>query len=234
MLLRYSPMRIFCSTLALNIILMRYLITSLFLLFTSLTFYSQSIPDLFNKDVQITWLGIDFAQTKIIGEWAHFGGVGQQGVGDIRDKYFPGWNNLILSESDKYNLKSMMRQDDIYIDIGMIMDRNAEVSIRQLESYNPPNYSTEDIQNFVSSYELESKAGIGMVFISEYMSKYTNDALFHFVMLDLETRQILIHQACKVQPFGFGIRNYWAGSILDLIENIRDVHYPKWSRQYCE
>lgn len=209
---------------------MKYLITSLFLLFTSLSFYSQSISDLFNKDIQITWLGIDFAQTKIIGEWAHFGGAGNQGVGDIRDKYFPAWNNLILSESSKYNLKSMIRQDDIYIDIGMVMDRNAEVSMRQLESYNPPNYSTEDIQNFVSSYVLERKTGIGMVFISEYMSKYTNDAVFHFVMLDLETRQILIHQACKVEPFGFGIRNYWAGSILDLIEIIRDVHYPKWRR----
>jgi hypothetical protein len=126
----------------------------------------------------------------------------------------------------------MIRQDDIYFDIGMIMDRNAEVSMRQLESYRPPNYSTEDIQNFVSSYVLERKTGIGMVFISEYMSKYTNDAVFHFVMLDLETRQILIHQACKVEPFGFGIRNYWAGAILEVIEKIRDVHYPKWRRQH--
>jgi hypothetical protein len=66
---------------------MKYFITSLFLLFTSLSFYSQSISDVFNKDIQITWLGIDFAQTKIIGEWAHFGGAGDQGVGDIRDSY---------------------------------------------------------------------------------------------------------------------------------------------------
>ena len=213
---------------------MKYLITTLFLLFTSLSFHAQSISDLFNKDIQITWLGIDYSQTKIIGEWTHFGGAGNQGVGDIRDKYFPSWNNLIISESDKYNLKGMILQDDIYIDIEMIMDRNAEVSMRQLAAYNPPNYSAEDIQNFVNSYELEDKTGIGMVFISEYMSKYTDDAVFHFVILDLETKQILIQQACKVKPFGFGIRNYWAGAILDVIEKIRDVHYPRWRRQHAE
>lgn len=86
------------------------------------------MPDVFKKDIQITWLGIDYSHPKIIGEWSQFNGAGDYTPGEVRDKYYPAWNNLILAESEKYNLKEMIRQDDINIDIGMILERNAAVS----------------------------------------------------------------------------------------------------------
>lgn len=198
-----------------------------------ITGYSQSIQEFFNKDIQVTWLGLDYTNCKIIGEWSQFNGAGEYGASEIRDKYFPAWNHLVLSEPDKYDLKSMIRQENIYIDIEMIMSKNAEVSIRNLEAYNPPNYDLDQIQEFVKNYDLDGRSGLGMVFINEYMSKYENFAVFHFVLLDMSTKEILLHQKCKGEPRGFGIRNYWAGSLHEVMGQIRKTHYPKWKRKYA-
>jgi hypothetical protein len=126
----------------------------------------------------------------------------------------------------------MIRQDEIIIDIDMVMNRNAAVSRRELESYNAPNYTPEQIQEFVTSYELSGKLGIGMVFITEYMSKNSEDAVYHFVLLDIETKHILIHEEINARPRGFGIRNYWAGSIFSMMEDVRKNRYNRWKSKY--
>ena len=197
-----------------------------------ITGYSQTIHDFFNKDIQVTWLGLDYSNCKIIGEWSQFMGAGDYGAAEIRDKFFPAWNHLVLSEPEKYSLKSMIRQEDIFNDIGMIMTKNAGTSLRNLEAYNPPNYDLDQIQEFVSSYDLEGKSGIGMVFINECLSKYEEVGVYHFVVLDMATKKILLHQKCRGEPFGFGIRNYCAGSLNDVMQQIRETHYPRWRREY--
>jgi len=211
---------------------MKRLLLIIFGLSIGTNVFAQNLPDLFNKDIQVTWLGIDYSQAKIIGEWSQFNGAGDYSPGEVRDKYYPAWNNLILTESAKYNLKEMIRQDDINIDIGMVMERNAAVSRRDLEAYSAPNYTADQIQEFVSSYDLSGKSGIGMVFINEHMSKNTENAVFHLVLLDLSSKQILIHEEVTARPRGFGIRNYWAGAIYKFMEEIRTKHYPRWKKEY--
>lgn len=202
------------------------------LLFVALFAPGQSLADVFNNDTKITWLGIDYSQAKLIGEWSQFNGAGDYSPAEVRDKYFPAWNHLLLEEAEKYDLKDMIRQDDIYIDIGMVMERNSAVSRRDLESYNPPNYTAEQIQGFVSSYDLEGKSGIGMVLINEYMSKHTDDAVYHFVLLDLATKNVLLHEKISSTPRGFGIRNYWGGSIYHLIQDVEKNYYARWKHEY--
>ena len=168
----------------------------------------------------------------MIGEFSQFNGAGDYTGSEVRDKYYPGWNRLILEESDKYNLRELIRQDDVLIDIDMVMDRNAAVGRRDLEGHNPPNYKPEDIAQFVSEYDLSGKSGIGMVMIIEYFSKYTEDAVIHFVLLDLSSKDVLLHEEIKSTPRGFGIRNYWAGAIYKTMIEIRRNLYPRWKSKF--
>ena len=133
---------------------------------------SQKIEDLFSKTgTQITWLGIDFSHVKLIGEFSQFSEVGKTGTSVIRDKYFYGWNNLILNEYSKYNIEEMIRKENVNLKISAINKINENTSIEDLESDNPPNYSKEEISLFIKKYDFEEKDGIGLLLVADYLDK---------------------------------------------------------------
>lgn len=181
---------------------------------------------------KVTWLGIDYSHVKLIGDFNQFLGIGKESVVDIRDEYFNNWNMLILKESDKYDLKGMLRKGDIFYDIAMIKKINANCPIETLEDLNTPNYTKEDITKFVSEYQLPERTGYGVVMIAETLNKNQKEAYFHFVLLNMQTREILIHERLRSEPSGFGLKNYWAGAIYDCIKLIRDVKYHNWKSTY--
>ena len=72
---------------------------------------AQEAKDLFKaSDVPICWLGVDFSHVKLIGDFTEFSSAGEKNVVEIRDKYFPKWNQLILAEPD--NRKSLRTCQD--------------------------------------------------------------------------------------------------------------------------
>ena len=117
---------------------------------------SQKIEDLFTKsETKITWLGIDFSHVKLIGEFSQFAEAGATGAAVIRDKYFSGWNNLILNEYEKYNIEGMVRKENINLKISGINKINDNTSIEDLEADDQPNYSKEDIALFIKKYDFD-------------------------------------------------------------------------------
>ncbi len=203
------------------------------ILFVTNTLKSQTASDLFyNNDVKVSWLGIDFSHTKLIGAFDQIGGAFEQTPGSVKNEYFPAWNKLIVNEPKKYDVNAMLRKDNVRYDIDMIMKLNALTPVGDIESYNAPDYSADDIKKFVSSYELEGKTGLGVVFISECLNKGKEEAIFHVVVLKLATKEILIHERVVGKPQGFGLRNYWAGSIYSAIKQVRNSSYGEWKARY--
>lgn len=193
---------------------------------------AQRKEDLFtNSGVPVTWLGVDYSHVKLIGEFSQFADAGQQGSHEIRNKYFPAWNHLILKERAKYDVQGMLRKDNMIYDIGMINDLNATTPLEDLEANNPPSYSRTEIEAFVKRYDIKSPKGIGIVFIAESMNDYTKEAYYHFVAFNMQTKEILLQEKIMGRPRGFGLRNYWAGSIFEVIDQIKSTYYKTWKRQ---
>jgi len=204
-----------------------------FLLLFSVIGNSQTAEDIFkSSDVKISWLGIDFSHVKLIGDFSEFSGAGEKSFVQIRDQYFRQWNNLILAEPQKYDIKGMLRKGDIYDDIEMLMKINYKSAIENMESYNTPNYTTDSIEDFIAPYDIENKEGIGVLFIAESLNKNTKEAYFHFVAINMKTKKLLIHERLRGVPVGFGLRNYWAGSIYYVINDIKKVHYKNWKKKF--
>lgn len=209
------------------------LFTIVFIVVTTIPSKSQTAKDLFNQSyTKISWLGIDFSHTKLIGDFSQFFGMGQKSNTELRDKYFPAWNKLILAEPEKYDLKGMLRKQSITYDIDMLMKINSQSQIEQMESYNTPNYTKKDIEGFVSAYNAIAEEGIGLLLIAESLNKNSKEAYFHFAAINLKSKELLIHERLRGEPGGFGIRNYWAGSIDDIINQITRVNYKIWRSQY--
>ncbi|MEO9257858.1 MAG: hypothetical protein ABI207_05715 [Crocinitomicaceae bacterium] len=211
---------------------MKAIFTLFLLLFLNST-QAQTAKDLFTaSDVKITWLGIDFSHVKLIGDFAQFNDAGQKSVVDIKDQYFPAWNKLIVSEPDKYDLKGMLRKENIIYDIDMITNINAKAPVEEMEAQNAPDYTLADIEKFVKKLPIKNKDGIGILMIAESLNKNAVEAYFHFVAINMSTKEILIHERIKSEPSGFGIRNYWAGSIYQVIKKIKATYYKSWKAEF--
>lgn len=210
---------------------MKAIFTLFLLLFLNRT-QAQTAKDLFTaSDVKISWLGIDFSHVKLIGDFAQFNDAGQKSVVDIKDQYFPAWNKLIVSEQDKYDLKGMLRKENIIYDIDMITNINAKAPVEEMEAQNTPDYSLTDIEKFIKKLTIKNKDGIGILMIAESLNKNAVEAYFHFVAINMSTKEILIHERIKSEPSGFGIRNYWAGSIYQVIKKIKVTYYKRWKSE---
>lgn len=194
---------------------------------------SQIASDLFsNSEYRVSWLGIDYSHVKLIGDFSQFSSAGLTGSEEIRNKYFPSWNKLIITEPNKYDIKGMLRLTDIYYDLDMVMYLNSKTLINKLEAYNTPKYAFQDIERFVKLYDFKDGQGIGIVFIAESLNKGAREAYYHFVAINMRTNEVLIHERLRGEPKGFGLRNYWAGSIYSVIKHIKGVQYSNWKYQY--
>jgi hypothetical protein len=70
---------------------------ALFLLISS-TAFGQTKSDVFKEDVPVTWLGLDFTTTKLIGDREKYGSES-----DVRH-LLDAWNGLIINEPEKFDI----------------------------------------------------------------------------------------------------------------------------------
>ena len=200
---------------------------------TILTAQAQNASDLFSKsDTKIYWLGIDFSHVKLIGDFTQFAEAGSVGAITIRDKYFTGWNDLILNESKKYDIVGMFRKPGINFNTNGISLINATAETESMEAETEPNYKKEDIQGFIKNYNFNVKEGIGLLFVAESLNKRSESGKYHFVAIHLATNEILIHDVLIGKAGGIGLRNYWARSYYEVINQIRDQKYRVWKKMY--
>jgi len=194
--------------------------------------FGQTAEDFFIGRDPVQWLGIDFSQVKLVGDFSQFGGHGSKDPGELKTQYFPAWNRLILNEPEKYDLREFLRLRDIEINIKMIMKRNDKAETDDMLTYNPEYLNKEDIRKIINSYDLTGEEGLGMVLIAESLNKIDEEAYFHFVVLNLKTKEVLISERLRGTPSGFGIRNYWAGAVYEILKNIDDRYYRLWRSKY--
>jgi hypothetical protein len=204
-----------------------------FFICLSLIAKSQSAEDLFRaSDTKITWLGIDFSHVQLVGDFSQFNNAGEKSSIDLKTKYFPGWNEIVLNEAKKYDVKGMLRKENLIYDIDMIADINAKTAVEELETSNPVEYKREDIEKFVKRYSSKSKDGIGIVLVAETLNKRELEGWYHFVALDLSSNKVLVYDRIKGKPAGIGLRNYWANTIYDVIKEIKGDRYKEWKNKY--
>ena len=210
-------------------------ITMLLCSFFTSSIYCQTSKDLFYQtDQPIYWLGVDYSHVKLIGTFAQFAGSGETDISELKNKYFPSWNRLILAEPEKYDIKGMFRKNTIINDIEMIIALNQKADISSMEVFNEPNYTNDTIQYFVNEYPIENKSGIGIIFIAETLDKNSQTAFYFVVAINMNSKEILFCERMMGKPAGFGLRNYWAGSIYYIIKNVKRTYYNVWQSKYSK
>jgi len=194
---------------------------------------AQTVQDIFgNPNYTVTWFGIDYSHSKIVGPVSQFGGKEPVTATEIRDRYYPEWNQLVLDEPEKFNVAKMIDRKSVLKDISMVKKLNAAVSLDSIEVSATPSYTREQIQDFVSAYPIENKSGIGLIFINECMNKSYGGAYYHVVFFNMETKKVLLQERIMGVVSGVGVRNYWATSYFNVMESVRNERYASWRKRY--
>jgi hypothetical protein len=155
------------------------------------------------------WLGIDYSHVKMQVELE---------PDEVKNQFFAAWNKLVLDEADKYDIKKMFKLRTIQNELGVITSVNSEANTGDMKSAAAPGYTLSDITHFVNSYPSFGLNGIGILFIAEYLTKKEKAGIYHIVAINLSNNEVLLSEKLRGEPGGAGFRNYWAGSIVHVIE----------------
>jgi hypothetical protein len=211
---------------------MKKTIVSLVLSFLMVTAFAQSEKDVIDAN-EITWFGLDFTKALFVGSFNQFAEAGETGGQQLKNKYIPGWNDLVINERQKFNLKEAYKKSSILYEPDIAAKRNGTIDADKMLTLNSEEgrLKKEDIAKIVSQYK-SSKKGVGLVYIVETFSKADEKGVIWVTFFDLATRKVLITEKFSEKPGGFGLRNYWAKPVFEVMMKSSAHAYTNWEKQY--
>ncbi|GIV33310.1 MAG: hypothetical protein KatS3mg031_0845 [Chitinophagales bacterium] len=186
-------------------------LTTLFALFCFLICAQQTQA----QSKKLIWYGLDFTKAKMIGS------LGFSDPEKIRDYYFDAWNALILNEKEKYDIAKFYKKPVAY-DISRVKERNNTVDAFELIIDDSYSITEEDVRQVVKNYV--GGEGVGLLYVVESFDKTKEKAYIWVVLFNASSGEIIKTARFAGKPGGFGLRNYWAGAILDIMENSGKVY----------
>ena len=86
----------------------------------------------------------------------------------------------------------------------------------------------------VKGLNITGKKGIGILFVFEAMKsieKSDDLASVWTVLVDLQTKKVLLSERFEVKAKGFGFRNVWASAIKFTLDAIEKDKYKEWKNK---
>jgi hypothetical protein len=174
--------------------------------------FAQTKADIYNGDKEITFLGLDFTQLKFIGTAAQWKDAGEITNENLRDKYFPAWNNFFIKEQKKYDVAGVVSRAEVHY--AMDVTEKANNGIKgDMFSDDPNDYKHLDeakINALVGKYNFQGHKGIGMMYFIESMSKGKEEGAGWVTFVDMGSKKVLLTKRVTGKAGGIGFKNYWA------------------------
>ena len=200
---------------------MKKLIFSVLVTFAAISAGAQTKADI-TGDVQVTWLGLDFTNVKFIGSAAQFKDAGEISNYDLREKYFPAWNNLFMKEQEKFNVAKAVDRNsvDYAIEVTDVANHNSKgpYFVDEPDSYQL--LTAEKIAAQVAKYNFKGHKGLGLLFFVEGMSKSKEEASMWVTFVNMGDKKVLLTKRVTGACGGFGFRNYWAKSFYNVLQDM--------------
>jgi hypothetical protein len=193
---------------------LKFIILLSIISFIGINAHAQNANDVVNKNIPVTFFGIDFTKSKGVLLGAR--------SSEMIQKYFPAINNLMIEESNKYDIAKAFNKSQVEYDFNEVNKLNALIDTNnfQVNSTNlVQTISRDTIANMIKQYNLKGKTGTGLVFIVQSLDKSKYLITFHFVFFTMPEAQIIIDEIITGKPMGFGMRNYWANSFHDALKH---------------
>ena len=154
--------------------------------------------------------GVDFTHAKVY--------AAEESVEQFAQA-FEGINMLLITEPEKYDFSYMLKcPTTIVIDPMMKLLSSCDYS--DLKTYDRE-FPEIDCAQCVKSYELPQTEGQGVVLIAKLLDKPNKLAIYSVVIFDIATRDIVAEMEVGGYAGGFGLKNYWARTVYNILISTR-------------
>jgi hypothetical protein len=162
------------------------------------------------SEKSMVWYGIDFTVAKFT--------LVTEDPAVIVNQYLKSINALIQSEPDKYDLKKFFSKTEVTMDLDQVNERNAKIDPGTLVISDEHKIAPDDVKNVIKQYNSNGKAGLGLIFVAENLDKVKQIGSFYVCFFNQDTKEIVDVQRVEGKAAGFGFRNYWAGSVYNIMK----------------
>jgi hypothetical protein len=191
---------------------------------------AQTVNDIFDPNTTVTWLGWDLTGAIFIGDREKFGSQS-----DIQ-RLMKSWNDLMDRERDKFNVAGMMKKKvKVEYKLDVTTNHNAELDISNILSEKSSDHvhlRKDGVEQIVGAYNYEGAKGIGLMFNIESLNKINNEASLWVTFVNMETGQVLLTERMTASPSGGGLRNFWAGAIVEIMNHVKKKDFEAWRKKY--
>jgi hypothetical protein len=219
---------------------LKWLIALLFITVNAQSLLAQTKADIFDKNVPVTWLGVDYSLATFIGTpsnatygfsvWTAVKKTGEETVNkdEFRDTFTVEWNQLFIDEEKKYNVAKAIDRSSVNYAIDVCINANKKLTQKEFFSNNPGDFHTKteaDVATAVKNYDFGKNAGLGMMFFVEGMDKGTTEEGIWVTFVDIKSKTVLLTKYVSSKAQGSGFRNYWAKP---LFVALKEMNIKKW------
>jgi hypothetical protein len=88
----------------------------------------------------------------------------------------------------------------------------------------PTHISDADIAAAIRSYRLQTRSGMGLVFVMDRLVKKQETSCLYVVFFDIASRAIISQERVCTEAGGGGIRNHWFGSIKETVKRLPEMY----------
>lgn len=188
----------------------------------------NTMADLVAGKTKLVFLGLDFTQAKFIGR------VGFTDAQAIQNQHIVSWNNLIELEPKKFSLqKAFNLKDDQYKSkVEDMVKLNKAVNVEKNITDEAYSITEDQVKKSVAKYALSEKDGVGVVYVIESLNKNAERLVAWVTFIDLATKKVIHTEKVEGKAGGFGFRNYWAGGVYKVNQEIDKSLFKKWSKAF--
>jgi uncharacterized integral membrane protein len=174
---------------------------------------AQTAFEVINKDIPITFFGLDYSKAK--------GVMLNATSSEVVTKYIPAINKLMIDESEKFSIGKHLNKTKFNYDLTDVTRLNALIDTNNFQLYEPKKVepiSDETINTMIKQYTLTGRTGTGLVLIVQTIDKTTKKATYNMVFFKLPEGQIILNEIIVGNAGGFGFRNYWGNTVYDILK----------------
>lgn len=190
-------------------------ISILFLSFWNLGMsQNESQIDLIKDVSNIDFYGVDFSIAKVYGakeSTAQFTAA------------FEGINTLLVDERSKYDIEKFLRKDNVILHLDHLKNTYANILTDNNLMTSDKTYeiSGAEVKTLIDGYNVDYKYEIGAVLIGELLNKSNGYGTYCLAFFYNNNKNIIAIYQIKGEVGGFGLRNFWAKSVLTTLEKAK-------------
>lgn len=163
----------------------------------------------------ITFYGVNFSLAKVYA------------ADEAASKFitaFTGINELFQKEPNKYDVAKAFKIKNTTTSLSETLAQVSRINESELFTQSD-NYvlTNEDIKSFISKFNTGTDKGYGAIMIAGLLNKSKKKATYTVVIFNIDTKEIVSQYQITSKAKGFGLRNYWAGSVYATLKQIKKL-----------